>query len=124
MDRRVVTLTQQLITFAEEADSIYEKVRLDGQEKDFYKEVKPFADEVKKVCEEWETVMKQVVTEVELKYLFPEQIEQTAQNLVDVSIQAFFPKTSYQRFKSHVQSVLFILNNVKMESERILSQKN
>ncbi len=124
MDRRVVILTQQLITFAEEADSIYEKVRSDGQEKDFYKEVKPFADEVKKVCEEWEIVMKQVVTEMELKYLFSEQIEQTAQNLVDVSIQAFFPKTSYQRFKSHVQSVLFILNNVKMESERILSQKN
>ena len=60
-----------------------------------------------------------IVTEMELKYLFSEQIEQTAQNLVDVSIKAFFPKTSYQRFKSYVQSVLFILNNVKMESERI-----
>ena len=124
MDRQVVTLTQRLITFAEEADSIYEQVRSDGQEKDFYKEIKPFADEVKKVCGEWETVMKQVLTEVKLQYLFPEQIEQTAQNLVDVSIQAFFPKTSYQRFKSHIQSVLFILNNVKVESERILSQKN
>jgi hypothetical protein len=124
MDRQVVTLTQRLITFAEEADSIYEQVRSDGQERDFYKEIKPFADEVREACEEWETVMKQILTKVRLPHLFPEQIEQTAQNLVDVSIQAFFPKTSYQRFKSHVQSVLFILNNVKMESERMLSQKN
>src|SRR6478735_4421806 len=121
MNPQVVALTQQLITFAKEADSIYEKVRLDGQEKDFYNEVKPFADEVRQACEAWEQMMKQALTEEKFKHLFPEQIEQTAHNLADVAVQAFFAKTSYKRFKSHVQSVLFILQNVKMESERIVS---
>lgn len=123
MDQQIVALTQQLITFAKEADEIYEKVRSDGQERDFYNEVKPFADEVRQACEEWEKVMKQALTEEKYKHLFPEQIEQTAHNLTDVAVQAFFSKTSYKRFKSHVQSILFILQNVKMETSRILSQK-
>ena len=92
------------------------------QEKDFYHEVKPFADQVNQVCEEWEQEMKQAMQQVTFQHLFPSQIEQAAGNLKDVSIQAFFPKTSYKRFKSHVQSVLFTLNHVRMESERLMSQ--
>jgi hypothetical protein len=110
-------LTEQLIKYTDQADDIYEGVRLEGKEKDFFSEVKPFADQVRTVCIEWETGMK----ETEFRHLFPEQIEQTAHNLSDVAVQAFFPKTSYKRFKSHVQSIEFILNNVKTEIDRILS---
>ena len=46
MIQRIITLTQQLITLAEEANSIYDTVRENGEEKDFYLEVKPFADQV------------------------------------------------------------------------------
>ena len=60
--------------------------------------------------------MKEWMKETEFRHLFPEQIEQTAHNLSDVAVQAFFPKTSYKRFKSHVQSIEFILNNVKTKS--------
>lgn len=121
--QKVIDLTEQLIVLAKEADAIYEEVRKDGREKDFYHEVKPFADRVQLACEQWEQRVKQWMKEAEFKHLFPQQIEQTAQNLTDVSVQAFFPKTSYKRFKSHVQSVLFILQNVKVESVRILAQK-
>ncbi|MED4634094.1 YppE family protein [Peribacillus frigoritolerans] len=114
-------LTEQLIKYTDQADDIYEGVRLEGKEKDFFSEVKPFADQVRTVCIEWEIGMKEWMKETEFRHLFPEQIEQTAHNLSDVAVQAFFPKTSYKRFKSHVQSIEFILNNVKTEIDRILS---
>ncbi|AOH55471.1 YppE family protein [Peribacillus muralis] len=114
-------LTEELITYTAKANDIYEDVREEGKEKDFYAEVKPFADQVREACDEWEAGMKQWMRETEFKHLFPEQIEQTAHNLSDVAVQAFFPKTSYKRFKSHVQSVDFILHNVKAEIARILS---
>ncbi|MDQ0883441.1 YppE family protein [Peribacillus sp. V2I11] len=114
-------LTEQLIKYTDQADYIYEGVRKEGKEKDFFSEVKPFADQVRTVCIEWENGMKEWMKETEFRHLFPEQIEQTAHNLSDVAVQAFFPKTSYKRFKSHVQSVEFILNNVKTEIDRILS---
>lgn len=123
MSQQIVSLTQHLITLAEEANSIYEAVREDGVEKDFYHEIKPFADLVKQVCEEWEQEMKQAMQIVTFKHLYPSQIEQASQNLQDVTIQAFFPKTSYKRFKSHVQSILFTLNHVKVVSQRLLSEK-
>nr|WP_225988759.1 YppE family protein [Peribacillus frigoritolerans] len=110
-----------MIKYTDQADDIYEGVRLEGKEKDFFSEVKPFADQVRTVCIEWETGMKEWMKETEFRHLFPEQIEQTAHNLSDVAVQAFFPKTSYKRFKSHVQSIEFILNNVKTEINRILS---
>ena len=53
MSQDIVRLTEQLITLTEEANSIYDAVRKDGVEKDFYHEIKPFADQVKQVCEEW-----------------------------------------------------------------------
>ncbi|MFE4811834.1 YppE family protein [Peribacillus simplex] len=114
-------LTEQLIQYTVKADEIYEGVRKEGKEKDFFSEVKPFADLVRTACIEWETGMKEWMKETEFRHLFPEQIDQTAHNLSDVAVQAFFPKTSYKRFKSHVQSVEFILNNVKTEIDRILS---
>ena len=122
MNQHILTLTQKLITLAEQANSIYDTVRENEEEKDFYLEVKPFADQVNQVCEEWEQEMKQAMQQVTFQHLFPSQIEQAAGNLKDVAIQAFFPKTSYNRFKSHVQSVLFTLNHVRMESERLMSQ--
>ena len=122
MNQHIVTLTQQLIALAEEANYIYDAVRKNGEEKDFYLEVKPFADQVKQACDEWEREMKQAMQNVRFQHLFPSQIEQAAANLQDVAIQAFFPKTSYKRFKSYVQSIIFTLNQVKVESERLMSQ--
>ena len=122
MNQHIVTLTQQLIALAEEANYIYDAVRKNGEEKDFYLEVKPFADQVKQACDEWERKMKQAMQNVRFQHLFPSQIEQAAGNLQDIAIQAFFPKTSYKRFKSYVQSIIFTLNQVKVESERLMSQ--
>lgn len=108
-------LTNKLISLCQKADQIYENVRSTGKEKDFFDEVKPFADEVHQTCLEWADLMKGWMEDESFKHLFPQQVDQTAQNLSDVAVQAFFPKTSYKRFKSHVQSIQFILQNVLTE---------
>lgn len=114
-------LTEQLLNYTIQANEIYDNVRKEGKEKDFFTEVKPFADQVQASCTEWEEGIKEWMKEAQFKHLYPEQIGQTANNLSDVAVQAFFPKTSYKRFKSHIQSVEFILNNVKSEVDRLLS---
>ncbi|RFU65501.1 YppE family protein [Peribacillus glennii] len=108
-------LTKKLISLCETADRIYEDVRETGKERDFYTEVKPFADEVHHTTTEWAGQMKKWMKAESFRYIFPQQIDQTAQNLTDIAVQAFFPKTSYNRFKSHVQSVQFILKSVLTE---------
>ena len=118
---RIRSLTEQLLNFTIMADDIYEEARRTGKEKDFFTEVKPFADEVMAKCAEWERGLMKWMKEEEFRHLFPQQIEQTARNLSDVAVQAFFPKTSYKRFKSHIQSTVFIIRNVEAEINRLLS---
>ncbi len=80
--RKLQLLTEQLIKYTDQADDIYEGVRLEAKGKGiFFSEVKPFADQVRTVCIEWETGMKEWMKETEFRHLFPEQIEQTAHNL-------------------------------------------
>ncbi|MGE8077851.1 YppE family protein [Peribacillus loiseleuriae] len=114
------TLTVQLLQFTDKADKIYESVREEGKERDFYREVKPFVDEVDAVLKLWTPNMREWMKAEDFTHLFPQQIEQTANNLADVVVQAFFPKTSYKRFKSHIQSVRFILQNVLTEIQHKL----
>ncbi|PLT34911.1 YppE family protein [Bacillus sp. V5-8f] len=114
-EKYVLQLTKKLINLCEEADQIYDLVRESGKEHDFYTEVKPFADKVHDLTTEWSEQMKKRMKEEHFRYIFPQQIDQTAQNLTDISVQAFFSKTSYSRFKSHVQSVKFILKSVETE---------
>ncbi|MDQ0218946.1 DUF1798 family protein [Peribacillus cavernae] len=111
----ILKLTKELIGFCQRADQIYEDVRSTGKEKDFYNDVKPFADKVQLASLEWADSMKVWMREERFQHLFPQQIDQTVQNLSDVAVQAFFPKTSYKRFKSHVQSVQFILQSALHE---------
>ncbi|WP_409301324.1 YppE family protein [Peribacillus sp. SCS-155] len=107
--------TINLINYCKQADQIYEGVRTEGKEKDFHTEVKPFADKVHKEAAQWGKDMKEWLNEEKFPHLFPQMIDQTVGNLSDVAVQAFFPKTSYKRFKSHVQSVSFILQSAEIE---------
>lgn len=114
--KSILQLTEKLISYNEEADKIYDSVRKEGSERDFYTAVKPFADEVHSSCQLWREQMTEWMENESFRHLYPMQIQQTADNLSDVAVQAFFPKTSYKRFKSHVQSVRFILQNVRNEA--------
>jgi hypothetical protein len=116
--------TETLIKYCQESDRIYEEVRGTGEDKDFYNEVKPFADTVHKEADKWGENMKSWISQEKFTHLFPQMIDQTVNNLSDVAVQAFFYKTSYKRFKSHVQSVSYILEIALSEINKKIGIKN
>ncbi|RFU68457.1 DUF1798 family protein [Peribacillus saganii] len=116
----ILEQTKKLIEYNHRADEIFEQVKAEGKERDFYSEVKPFADDVHLLAREWAEAVKSWMKVESLSYLYPLQVDQAADNISNVAIQAFYPKTSLSRFKSHVQSVEFTLQNILREAERKL----
>lgn len=103
------TLTAELLQYNDHATKRYSQCRETGEQGDFYKEVKPFADKVKDAVEKWEKEATDWIIQNKPKHLYPIQIKNTAENLQMVSVQAFYPKTSLSRFNHHVQSIDYIL---------------
>ncbi|WP_180954209.1 YppE family protein [Bacillus sp. M6-12] len=116
----IIEQTKKLIEYNHRADKIFDGVKADGTERDFFLEVKPFADDVHQLAREWAEAVKGWMKAESFSYLYPLQVEQAAENISNVAIQAFYPKTSLSRFKSHVQSVEFTLQNILREAERKL----
>lgn len=108
-------LTAQLYKFNNEAHETFLKHRETGEKGDFFQEVKPFADQVKVCCDEWEPLAVKWSVQEKPKNLHPMQIRNTAENIQMVSIRAFFPESSLKRFISHIQSVDFILRRMLEE---------
>ncbi|MBO0994790.1 YppE family protein [Bacillus sp. SD088] len=111
-------LTEQLYTFNNEAYETFLKHRETGEKGDFFKEVKPFADQVKVCCDQWEPLAVKWSMQEKPKNLHPMQIRNTAENIQMVSIRAFFPESSLKRFNSHIQSIDFILRRMLEELAR------
>ncbi|WP_340085130.1 YppE family protein [Siminovitchia sp. FSL H7-0308] len=107
--------TEQLLHYCHEASSNFHNSRETGVEGDFFGEVKPFADKVKQLCEQWEPLAVQWTIACAPKNLFPQQIKHTAENIQMVSIRSFYPDSSLKRFKSHIQSIEYVLHRIMEE---------
>ena len=66
----------------------------------------------KGIVDQWNDLALQWMKDEKPKNLHPSQIINTAENIEMISIQAFFPESSYKRFISHSQSVHYVLVNV------------
>ncbi|MGE8204292.1 YppE family protein [Heyndrickxia sp. NPDC080065] len=111
-NNELLVLTKKLIERNQSALQSFNKVRETGKQGDFYLEVKPFADQVKRECEEWLPLAIEWVNRIKPKHLHSVQLENTCENLQMVSVRAFFPDSSLKKFKSHVQSVDYVLNRM------------
>ncbi|MBM7584305.1 hypothetical protein JOC86_000842 [Bacillus pakistanensis] len=109
------TLTEELLLLNKHLSDRYQLARETGEKGDFYKEVKPFADKVKEVSDLWEIKAKEWILEEQPKHIHFPQIIHTIENLELVSVQAFFPETSYKRFVSYIQSIDYVLHSVLEE---------
>ncbi|RST73633.1 DUF1798 family protein [Siminovitchia acidinfaciens] len=105
-------MTSQLLEYNRSAAAIFLQCRKTGEQGDFYSEVKPFADKVKTLSEEWEPEAIDWLSVTKPKNLYPLQIKNTTENLQMVAIRAFFPDTSLKRFKSHIQSIEYVLERI------------
>lgn len=112
MDKKeLIELTRTLLELNNQIYEQYNSRKELGVDGDFYQEVKPFADYVKELTEKWEPLAKEWISYEKPKYIHFMQIQNTVENLQMVSVRAFYPRSSGQRFKSYIQSIDFVLKN-------------
>jgi len=114
--------TKLLIELNQFALKTYQRARETKEAGDFFKDVKPFADRVKMVCDEWLPQAQGWLEMTRPKHLHPIQLKNLSENIQMVSVRAFYPETSLKKFKGHIQSVDYVLKRVLEEIE--LSESN
>lgn len=111
--------TEKVKHYLYETDQIYENARATREEKDFYSAIKPFVDDVHKQLDQWIVLAQNFINEHRPKNLYNQQIIAAAENLKEICVQAFFPKTSYARFKHNVHSINYTLEKLLDEIKQI-----
>ncbi|WP_066294423.1 YppE family protein [Bacillus sp. FJAT-29937] len=111
-DIELIDLTNQLLNYTFFISERYEKARELKVPGDFYNEVKPFADEVKLINDEWKNKAILWITINRPKNLFIQQVESTYENIETISVQAFYPETSKSRFTNLVVSSQYVLDRL------------
>jgi len=95
----------------------YENVRQTKKVYDFFESVKPFGDEVHHLTSLWKEHVLQWIKQKRPKNVYPVQIENAVEQINELVIKAFYPDTSYKRFKSTYQSVLYTVELVIQQLE-------
>ncbi|WP_342432095.1 DUF1798 family protein [Neobacillus sp. FSL H8-0543] len=117
MIEEIAHLTKKLLDFNRLCLEYYEKARETGVNEDFNEVVRPFANEVKFTITKWSIVMQEWLKQSPKKHLHLKQIGTTSDHLEQISIQAFFPKTSRTRFLNANRTVEFFLLEILKELE-------
>ncbi|WP_050180690.1 DUF1798 family protein [Domibacillus robiginosus] len=109
--------TAKLRNLIKQAKAIFEAGRESGERADFFKTVKPFADEVDAAADAWEQAALLYLKEHPQKYVHAAQIEQAADNARRVGAHAHFFETGRAKFIQSADSALYVLesleNNIK-----------
>lgn len=107
--------TKDLNSILDKINLIYENARLTKEEPDFYKDVEPFANDVRDRAQKWYSSIKEVINRNEVYIQGERQIDQVVENICMLSVQAFQYRTSYSRFKSYFQSTKFLLKTLERQ---------
>lgn len=106
--------TSDLLALNKEAEEYYLDIvrRYDSYEPDFFGKVKPFADRVAVLREQWLPEATAFVQKERPLHLHPSQLQQTAENLEIVAIKSFYKETSLKRQMETFKSVEYVLNQL------------
>lgn len=115
MMSRLQELTEQLIEIVTHANSRYHLAREKQEKGDFYAEVKPFADQARLRSREWEKELTACLQTRRFRHIHYPQMKAVVENIELISVQAFFPETSFKRFRNYVESTLFVLHQLIKE---------
>ncbi|WP_042457748.1 DUF1798 family protein [Neobacillus dielmonensis] len=115
MEEQLLNLTEELLTYNQLCLKYFQEVRETQKEQDFYQVVKPFADKVKSVKDEWQVMMKDWVEKKSPKHIHRNQIETISDHIERNSIQAFFPGTSKALFLNANRTIKYFLEEVIKE---------
>ncbi|MTT32610.1 DUF1798 family protein [Terrilactibacillus sp. BCM23-1] len=93
-------------------DIFIERTTHPEEEIDFFGMVKPFADELKEILEEFEPLVMTWVRECHPKYVYPLQVENLVENLSIVSVTAFQKDTRRKRFLNTIHAIDYALDTI------------
>ncbi|WP_227936239.1 YppE family protein [Alkalihalobacillus deserti] len=105
-------LTNELIRLNKEAEAYYTKAREEEGKVDFFGVVKPFAEEVAEIRDQWMPLAQAFVQKEKPLHLHPSQLQQTEENLEIVAIKSFYKKTSLKRQMETFKSVEYVLHQM------------
>ncbi len=108
----VIVLSKRILDYLDKIENYFEEAQASKQEPDFFETVKPFADEVFKVLQQWEKETTEWIQKDRPKYIHVQQIDSTVENFNMVSVQCFYPDTREKRFKGMIQSISYVLNDI------------
>ncbi|MBO8177444.1 MAG: YppE family protein [Bacillus sp. (in: Bacteria)] len=111
-------LTEQLINACAKMEAIFTEVKRTDEQRDFFHEVKPFADNVHQLLAQWNDLALPWVQQYRPKHIFPQQLITTKEHMEKLAVEVFYPTSSWKRLKSTLQSCLYILHRVKEALER------
>lgn len=112
MSEEIVHLTKKLLHYNQMFLEYYQEGREKELTYDFHEVIKPFANEVKIAVVEWSAAMNNWLKVQPQKHLHLKQVETTSEHIEQMSIQAFFPKTSKSRFLNSNRTVEFFLTEI------------
>lgn len=111
-NHQLMDYTKKLLEAVEYSVETFYKVKESGINEDFYKVVRPFANQIKEINDEWKEMAKAWVSEAKPDYLSSIQINTASDHIEIISIQAFFTQTSKKRFLDSAKSVKYILQTL------------
>lgn len=115
MSKEIIQITETLLQHNRLFLEYYQEARETGTTKDFHVIIKPFADEVKAVTDQWKGIMKKWLAETSPKHIHLKQIDTTAEHMEQLAIQCFFSNTSKKRFLDTNRTVEYFLQEILKE---------
>lgn len=110
---RLKFLTETLREAEKKAlDQFVNRTKGENYDVDFYGEVKPFADHVTHVLEEWQPLVMEWLRTDKPSYVFVPQIVDLVDNLTIVSVTAFQKDTRRKRFLNTISAIDYSLETI------------
>ncbi|AOM82846.1 YppE family protein [Salisediminibacterium beveridgei] len=110
--------TQQLRLLNQKTEEHFHEYKGDDAMPSFESVIKPFADDVSTVLNEWYPKVTSFINQYETRYLYVEQIDQMEEHLEVISVKAFVPDTKEKQFMEQVKSIEYTLSVVYEELNR------
>lgn len=117
-EKKIVQLTKRLLQYNRSFLEYYTDAREKELTYDFEGVIKPFVYEVKTALVNWNTEVRQWLNMNPQKHLHLKQVETSIDHIEQMSIQAFFSKTSKSRFLNANRTVDFFLTELLKELEK------
>ena len=113
-------LTKKLMLALVKIEEQYSEARETKKMYDFYTEIEPFVNEIEALTGKWKVALEEEISQRTSYFIGERQIDQVVENIQNLSVQSFQHTTSFNRFKSYLQSTKFLLKTIERQlNERV-----